>query len=318
MRMGEARSIEHTFGTPIELAEGIHRITWPLGSGPKHVHCYVVRGDDGWMLVDTGLRGQDWSVLPTEVDRVFITHMHPDHVGGAADAAQVTGAPLLQGTLDHAQYKHIWGTEDWPKRISLWFTQQGVPADLAVDLLRHGHLFVSFVKFAEDPELVDEGDVIDGWEVFETPGHADGHLCLLRNGVLVAGDHILNGITPAIGLFPDSRPDPLGDYLTSLHKVIDLDPQIAYPGHGDPIEQPAERAQEIIEHHRLRLEQTAVLLEGRPRSGFEISQDLFGKELGSSQRRFAVAETLSHLERLVVEGDARRVGDERLVLYTSA
>jgi glyoxylase-like metal-dependent hydrolase (beta-lactamase superfamily II) len=174
------------------------------------------------------------------------------------------------------------------------------------------------VKFADDPELVDEGDVIDGWEVFATPGHADGHLCLLRGGVLVAGDHILNGITPAIGLFPDSRPDPLGDYLKSLHKVIDLDPQIAYPGHGDPVERPAERAQEIIEHHRLRLEQTAVLLEGRPRSGFEISQDLFGKELGSSQRRFAVAETLSHLERLVVEGDARRVGDERLVLYTLA
>ncbi len=316
--MGERRSIEHTFAAPIELAEGIYRITWPLASGPRHVHCYVVRGDDGWMLVDTGLRDQDWSVLPQTIDRVFITHMHPDHIGGAADAAETTGAPVLQGRVDYEQCELVWGTDDWPKRIGLWFTQQGVPADLAVDLLRNGHLFASFVNFRWRPQLVDEGDLVDGWEVLATPGHADGHLCLLRDGVLIAGDHVLNRITPAIGLFPASRPDPLGDYLHSLHKIIDRDPEIAYPGHGEPVERPAERAQEIIEHHRLRLEQTAHLLEGRPQSGYEISQELFGANLGPSQRRFAVAESLSHLERLVVEGDARRVGDERLVLYTSA
>jgi glyoxylase-like metal-dependent hydrolase (beta-lactamase superfamily II) len=309
---------EVEFGAPVELADGIHRITWPLASGPKHVHSYVVRGADGWTLVDTGLNGQSWDVLPVSIDRVFVTHMHPDHVGGAAEASEATDAPVVQGRVDYAQCERVWGSDDWPRRIGIWFARNGVPADLVVDLLEHGHVFASFVMFAWDPQLVDEGDVVDGWDVIATPGHADGHLCLLRDGVLLAGDHVLDRVTPAVGLFPASRPDPLGDYLDSLHKVIDLDPSIAYPGHGTPIERPAVRAQEIIDHHRLRLEQTAILLKGAPRSGFEVSQDLFGAALSPNQRRFAVAETLSHLERLVVEGEAHRVGDERLVLYTSA
>jgi glyoxylase-like metal-dependent hydrolase (beta-lactamase superfamily II) len=316
--MAEAGSIEHVFGEPVELADGVFRITWPLPSGPKHVHSYVVRGETGWTLVDTGLTGQDWGALPVEVDRIFVTHMHPDHVGGAAGAAAATGAPVVQGREDYAQCERVWGSSDWPVRIAAWFAQHGVPADLVVDLVENGHVFASFVRFAWDPQLVDEGDSVDGWEVIATPGHADGHVCLLRDDVLVAGDHLLSRITPAIGLFPESRPDPLGDYLASLHKVVDLAPAIAYPGHREPLADPAARAQEILEHHRLRLEQTAALLDGEPRSAFELSQHLFGRSLGPNQRRFAVAETLSHVERLVVEGDAARVGDDRLVLYTSS
>ena len=38
------------------------------------------------------------------------------------------------------------------------------------------------------------------------PGHADGHLALLRDGVLVAGDALLGGITPNVGLWPASAP----------------------------------------------------------------------------------------------------------------
>ena len=67
------------------------------------------------------------------------------------------------------------------------------------------------------------------------PGHADGHLCLLRDdGVLIAGDHLLTPITPAIGLYPESRPDPLGDYVSSLALVEELRPRVSYGGHGRP------------------------------------------------------------------------------------
>ena len=53
-------------------------------------------------------------------------------------------------------------------------------------------------------------------------------------------------------------------------------------------------------------------------TGFELSHALFGGELRPIQRRFAVAETLSHLERLVVLGRAGRVEDDRTVAYTAA
>ena len=68
---------------------------------------------------------------------------------------------------------------------------------------------------------------------------------LLRDGVLIAGDTILTGITPAIGLYPRSRPDPLGDYFGTLARIEDLDPRVAYSGHKDAIAAPALRAREI-------------------------------------------------------------------------
>jgi glyoxylase-like metal-dependent hydrolase (beta-lactamase superfamily II) len=191
-----------------------------------------------------------------------------------------------------------------------------MPEELVEEMMERGHVFASFIRFAWNPQLVDDGDTIDGWQVVATPGHADGHLCLLRDGVLIAGDHLLDRITPAIGLFPASRPDPLGDYLSSLQRTIHLDPRVAYAGHGQSISQPAERSRELIEHHRRRLEQTASALDGEPRSGFEVSCDLFGDGLSPTQRRFAVAEALSHLERLVFDGVAARAEDEERILYT--
>ena len=316
---------EHTFGTPVELEPGILRVTLPLPSGPRHVHCYLLRGDDGWTLVDTGLGLPDtpWQEIVASLDapvvRIFITHMHPDHVGGAEAAAQATGAPVLQGRLDYAQCERVWGSTDWPRHIADWFLLHGVPPDTAEELIASGHVFADFVRFAWNPTLVDPGDDIDGWRIHAMPGHADGQLCLLRDdGVLIAGDHLLTPITPAIGLYPESRPDPLGDYVSSLALVEELHPRVSYGGHGSPVTAPAPRAREIAVHHDRRLDAMQGSLDARPRSGYELSHALFGRELPPIQRRFAVAETLSHLERLVVLGRATRHEDDRAVSYTAS
>jgi glyoxylase-like metal-dependent hydrolase (beta-lactamase superfamily II) len=186
-------------------------------------------------------------------------------------------------------------------------------------LIEQGHAFASFVRFQHDPSLLYEGSELAGWRVLELPGHADGHLGFLRDdGVLVGGDVLLDPITPAVGLYPESRPDPLGDYLRTLERIADLAPRVVYPGHGDPIEDAAGRARAIVDHHARRLEETVALLDCRSLSGFEVSRALFGGDLTPTQRRFAVAESLSHLERLVADGAAARTGDDDLVLYTSA
>jgi glyoxylase-like metal-dependent hydrolase (beta-lactamase superfamily II) len=311
----------------MELPLGIRRITTLLPTRPGHVHSYLLPGEDGATLVDTGIGLPDaqetWAAAlgEDEVARIFVTHFHPDHVGAAADVAELTGAPVYQGTLDYAQCELVWGNPNWPNRIAEWFLTHGVPREITEELIGSGDVYRPFIRFQRDPILVDDGDALDGWELVAAPGHADGQLCLLKGRVLASADHLLGRISPTVGLWPASRPDPLGDFLESLERTIELAPEIALPGHGDPVLDPVGRARELIEHHRERLAFTESSLTDTPRTGYEVSLDLFGADLKPASRRFAVAETLSHLERLVLEerAERREAGgdDSGVVAYTA-
>jgi glyoxylase-like metal-dependent hydrolase (beta-lactamase superfamily II) len=312
--------VEQTFA----LAPDVRRLTFPLPTRPGHVHAYLLRDEEGWTLVDTGLALPDGAErlravaagLDAPIVRILVTHMHPDHLGGSEPAVEVTGAPVLQGELDYAQTLHVWGNDTWPERISVWFRSHGVPPAVADELIEQGSLYAPFIRFARDPQVVAAGDEVAGWRVVAMPGHADGHLCLVREGELLAGDHLLDRITPTVGLWPDSRPDPLGDYLDSLRRTVDLGPRVVYPGHGEPVRDAARRAQELVDHHAERLDAAERSLGPEPRSGYELSYDLFGDRLSSGARRFAVAETLSHLERLRREGRATRLEADGVVRWS--
>ena len=307
-----------------EVADGVLRLTLPLPTRPSHVHCYLLEDGDAWTLVDTGLSLPEtddvFAALAkrVRVSRIAITHFHPDHVGAAAQARAVTGSDVLQGELDYEQCAHVWGNAGWPQVIADWFLRNGVPPAVANELLEAGSIYAPFIRYASDPLPLRPGDDVAGWTVLAVPGHADGHLALLRDGVLVAGDHLLPTISPAVGLYPDSRPDPLGDYLDSLVRTAELGARLALPGHGEPIDDPTGRAQALIEHHRERLDATEAALRGGSTTGYDVSYVLFGAELAPAARRFAVAETLSHLERLVAAGRARRHGDGGTVSYTDS
>jgi len=309
-----------------ELDGGIRRVTLPLPTRPGHVHAYLLPGEDGWTLVDTGVglpeAKEIWAAALGEaggrVATVFVTHFHPDHVGAAADLHELTGAPVVQGALDYAQCELVWGNPAWSERLVDWFQLHGAPDDVTAELVGQSSVYRPLIRYQRDPLLVYAGERVDGWELVAAPGHADGQLCLLRDGVLVAADHLLGRITPTVGLWPASRADPLGDYLAALDRTIELDPRIALPGHGEPIEDPAGRARELQEHHRLRLEEAVTALTAEPQTGYQLSFALFGADLPAAGRRFAIAETLSHLERLVREGAAQRREVDGGVTYTAA
>ena len=216
-----------------ELEDGVRRVTFPLPLGIDHVHCYLLRGGDGWTVVDTGLGVADarerWTAVLDELDggvaRVVITHFHPDHVGAAADVAALTGAPVHQGREDYRQCVRVWGEGRDPQRLADYMLRHGLPAEHVPRILDESDTLAGLVRFARDPVPLDPGDHVDGWEALALPGHADGHLALLRDGVLVAGDALLAGISPNVGLYPESRPDPLGDYLASLERIAELAPR---------------------------------------------------------------------------------------------
>ena len=279
--------------------------------------------DEGTILVDTGLGlpgiEERWAAILEQTgapDRIVVTHFHPDHVGAAAVVAELTGAPVYQGELDYEYCRRAW-TPEAAERSWEHLLEHGMPVEEADEVRFHQEQLTAFVHYAEDPEPLTPEETIGGWTVLHLPGHADGHLALLRDDVLVAGDTLIGGITPNVGLWPASAPDPLDDYLGSLRLIAELAPALALPGHGERIFDPAGRAREIAEHHDDRLARTLAALDDEPRSGYEISRTLFPDALAPPLRRFALAETLAHLEHLAHAGRLRRVEQEGRIRYAA-
>lgn len=308
-----------------EVASGIRRVTFPLPFGIDHVHCYLLAADDGsWTLVDTGLglpgSEERWAPILARLDgpleRVVITHFHPDHVGDAAPVAALSGASVFQGRVDREQCRRVWGDRASPERLARHLLAHGMPAAEVAAGSGDSELLLGLVHADLEPERLEPGDEIAGWKVFHLPGHADGHLALLREGVLIAGDALLAEISPIVGLYPDANPDPLGDYVQSLERIAELAPRVAFAGHRDPVRDPAGRALELREHHRDRLAATVLALGRGWKTAYEVSLGIFGNDLSPVQRRFALAETLAHLERLVREERAR-IDEDNRALYAA-
>jgi glyoxylase-like metal-dependent hydrolase (beta-lactamase superfamily II) len=150
--------------------------------------------------------------------------------------------------------------------------------------------------------------------VVHAPGHADYQYVLHdeARGILFAADHVLLGITPNIGLWPESLPHPLARYLKSLAAMRSMGVNLVLPGHGPVFHDLGGRIDELLRHHEKRLEVMSGEIQDRPKTPFEVSGAVFRETLTLYERCFALAETLAHLDHLVLEGRARRVEGEAL------
>jgi glyoxylase-like metal-dependent hydrolase (beta-lactamase superfamily II) len=155
-----------------------------------------------------------------------------------------------------------------------------------------------------------------------TPGHSDHHLCLLRDDdVFFVGDHILPTITPNIGVYPDARPDPLRDYFESLARVRTARARLVLPGHGHPFTDVMTRVDELRAHHEQRSATLMEKLAAYPAGAqaWELAGALFAGRLRNfDDQRFALVETVAHLEYLCGEGDVNRQRQGGAISYTLA
>ena len=151
--------------------------------------------------------------------------------------------------------------------------------------------------------------------IVHAPGHADNQLVLHDEvrGILFAADHLLLGITPNIGLWPESEPHPLARYLESLEGMLGLGADLVLPGHGPVFHDLDGRIGELIPHHEERLERMRREIEGSSKTPYEVSRVVFRGTLTLHQRCFALAETLAHLDHLVLEGRVERIENETVV-----
>ncbi|MFE4898785.1 MBL fold metallo-hydrolase [Peribacillus butanolivorans] len=303
-------------GNHQQITDYLTRIGIPVPFPMKYVYCYIFRTREEIILIDVGFPTTDakqyWeevfeelSINPTDISKIILTHFHPDHSGLISWMQQKTGAHVYMSKEEAKMIKTVFGgsTKQAEATYEL-FQKHAVPEPLLTKV-KENVLFLSN-KVNPLPEINNfnesQLDSPDGrWAVHKYSGHAEGHLCFYHESqkIMLIGDVVLNRITPNISLWPNSDQNPLASYFSTLHCLVDQDISIAYPAHGTPIENLAQRAKEIIVHHKGRLATILTILETN-QVAFEITEKLFHhKKLTDHQWRFAIAETLAHLEYLV-------------------
>lgn len=326
-------------GELIEVAPGVHWLRLPLPFSLNHVNLYLLEDGDGWVIVDCGLNSENcrhaWQRVLVEVigkapvKAIVGTHFHPDHVGLAGWLAERTGAPLWMSRAEwlNARAFYLDTSEAFLDQMEGFYGKTGLGADFARKWRQIGNEYrdlvspvpASFNRIA--PETVFE---IGGrqWRPVFGAGHSPDHVCLYceRDNLMLGGDMLLPRITPIVAVWwtePDGN--PLHDFLSFLDRMRDAEAEmLVLPGHDRPYRGAPLRIGALKSHHRKRLDETAAACE-RPATAADVMSNLFHREMGLHETRFAVGESLAHLHLLMGEGEVRRTaGKDGVYLYERA
>ncbi|CAH0245219.1 MBL fold metallo-hydrolase [Peribacillus simplex] len=325
-------TISEPSGNYQQITDYLIRIGIPVPFPMKHVYCYLFRMKEEIVLVDVGFPTevakkywekvlQELSINPTDISKIILTHFHPDHTGLIDWMQQRTGARVYMSNVEAKMIRTVFGgnTKQAEATYDL-FGKHAVPEPLLTKV-KENVMFLSN-KVNPLPKIEDFEDTYletpgGRWSVKTYSGHAEGHLCFYQETqkIMLIGDVVLNKITPNISLWPNSDQNPLKSYFSTLDQLVEKDVSIAYPAHGTPIENLAQRAKEIIEHHNERLAIILTILESK-KVAYDITEKLFQhKKLTDHQWRFAIAETLAHLEYLVEQKRIQKISDGRMFRY---
>lgn len=309
-----------------EIMPGLYRIPVPLEGNPlKELNAYLIRGKRS-ILIDTGFRRpscrlalsqglKELGIRMGEVD-VLLTHLHSDHSGLAPEAAE-KGVIYISQTdrpaLEDMAYRELY----W-NRMDSRFRQEGFPRELMAKMRNTNPAYSMAPPEGGRYESLKEGDVLEAGdyrlECLLMPGHTPGQMCfwIREAGVMFTGDHVLFDITPNITSWIN-MPDALGAYLESLERIRTYPATLSLPGHrkGGDLHK---RVEELLSHHRKRLEEAFENVKSQPGSGaYQLAGWMKWKiransweEFPVAQKWFAVGECMSHLDHLIAQGKIER------------
>lgn len=334
----------------MEIVTGLHQLKTPMTSPAlPYVMPYVLEGNDGISLFDAGVGTPEaiasltaqLAVLgyePKHIQRLIISHAHPDHLGMAAWIKEQ--APACELVMLEREWQWItdrWLDNDaWTHLSNEWLVRHGVPQIEIDEAEARGTLGAPTgssaappaprrpgYRFDIEPDVkLQDGEVIefDRWRIQAvwTPGHTPGHLCAyeLNHRLMFTGDHVLPHISPNVSLHADQEgTSPLSDFRDSLRKVAAFDVDRALLAHEFTIPDLRKRCAVLLHHHDERLDEVRHAIGSGVANAREISQRVKWNtgpfdDFNIFMKRSAVGETLSHLRLLQDEERVRRVEDD--------
>jgi len=316
----------------VRLYPDVWRIQLPLPFRLKSVNLYLIGDGDDLALFDAGMDTdaardafdaalKSIGVRLERIGRLFVSHVHPDHVGMSGRLGRA-GARVFLMREEEPRVRFVWSREpltSWKRR----FEEHGMPLALADEAVDAVERIRPAVTIPQRFEYVRDGDVIDvgrrRLRVKWAPGHSDFLYVLIddRNRVIFASDQLLPGITPNIGLYPECRDNPLKDFLWSLDQ---FEREVGYAvlrAHGEPYDGLGRRIAELRGHHRARLDGVLgrVLAGGADgAAAYEVVRYFWPDGLTPHEIRFAMVEIIAHLEYLRLDGQitlSARPGEAR-------
>jgi len=224
-----------------------------------HTNSYLIGDPEGdFVLVDPAARMREgMEDLAVAVERhngnllaIIFTHPHSDHLGDF---------DLLREAFDVP----IWGSQQ---------TSEQIPCQ----------------RILHDGEMLQLGQ--QKWQVLQTPGHHPGHICLLGDAGLVAGDMVA-GIGTI--LIPPSEGD-MDQYLQQLQRLIDLKPHLIFPSHGPVIPLPEKKLKYYLNHRAVRHQRVLDAVAAGNNKLAQISVVAY-RDSPDAHPLLAQDQTLSHL-----------------------
>jgi glyoxylase-like metal-dependent hydrolase (beta-lactamase superfamily II) len=317
------------------IGSQVRRISIPTPYAVGPVNCYLIDARPV-TLIDAGINtpeGHNALVLGlTEcghslhsIERVLITHAHPDHYGLVHAIQEVSGANVYVPEREIARIRD----RQMLFEVGRLLVEAGTPLDLLfkMDQQRKNDRARPRMNH-DDVALVADGDRFEFdngvLEAHFMPGHTGGHIVYYDRArrALFAGDQLLPDVSPNPLLEPSldepgERRRSLAEYLESLDRMAAMDLDVVYPGHGEPVTEPGLLIRRTIDHHQRRKQTVASRLGDEPRTPYEIAMALYPKVSGYDVF-LAVSETLAHLDLVVDDGGAVTSRRDGVTYYAAA
>jgi glyoxylase-like metal-dependent hydrolase (beta-lactamase superfamily II) len=224
------------------MIQKIKAIEFPmhlLGISMGTANCFLLKGDRGYMLIDTAIPNKradlekalaDAGCQPGDLKLIVITHADLDHTGNSAYLRKKYGARIA---IHRRESEVVEGKNTDSNRGKLPFLKKLFGAVM----LRVFSLFIGFGTFEPfSPDLcIDEGYDLSEYgfdvKVLHLPGHSKGSIGILTaDGDLFCGDLLWNMSKPGL----HSIVDDAAEMKASLDKLKSLKINTVYPGHGKP------------------------------------------------------------------------------------